>query len=362
MKGVALSKPYIDAEIRAAVLATLESGRYILAEQCAAFERELAAYVGVAHCVLSSSWTAAVLLLHEAMGLQPGDEVILPSHTAFPTVEPLLHRGAVPVFVDVDETYCLDPAAVEAAVGPKTVGIIPVHLYGHPADMDRICAIAAKRGLWVLEDCAQAHGARYRGKRIGALGAVSAFSFYPSKNLQVFGDGGCIATNDKAIADRVRMLRDHGRTGKYVHELVGYNLRFNEIQAAAGRVMLRHLERLNVHRRVVAARYRERLGSLVQAPPERDWAEAVYHMYVVRTKRRDELIKYLAAAGIGTGVHYPIPNHRQPAITMRFARLPALPRTEALVDEIISLPIHGELPLEDVDYVCAQVAKFIASA
>src|SRR6185436_1328865 len=223
----------------------LESGRYILSSQCEAFERELADYIGMRHCVLSSSWTAAVMLLHEAMELHPGDEVIVPSHTAFPTIEPLLHSGAVPVFVDVDDTYCVDPAAAEAAVTPRTVGIIPVHLYGHPADMDRIMALAEKHGLWVLEDCAQAHGARYRGLRVGAIGTASAFSFYPSKNINVFGDGGCIMTNDAAVAGKVRMLRDHGRTSKYTHEIVGYNLRFNEIQAAAGRVGLHHLDRLN---------------------------------------------------------------------------------------------------------------------
>jgi dTDP-4-amino-4,6-dideoxygalactose transaminase len=362
LRTVPLSRPYLDAEIRAAVLSTLESGRYILAEQCAAFEAELASYVGTAHCVLSSSWTAAVMLAHEAMGLRPGDEVIVPAHTAFPTIEPLLHRGAVPVFVDVDDTFCLDPAAVEAAVGPRTVGIIPVHLYGHPADMDRISAIASARGLWVLEDCAQAHGARYRGRRVGSIGTLGAFSFYPSKNLTVLGDGGCIVTDDRAIAERVRMLRDHGRTDKYVHRLVGYNLRFNEIQAAAGRIGLRHLDRLNAHRRVVAARYRERLGAALEPPPERDWAQAVYHMFVVRTARRDELGRFLARSGIGTGVHYPIPNHQQPAVKERFPNPPLLRRTEALAGEILSLPVHGELPLADVDYVCDRIAEFGASA
>src|SRR5215813_1306242 len=325
MKNVPLSKPFINQEIRDAVLSALESGRYILGEQCAAFERELAEYIGMRYCVLSSSWTAAVMLLHEAMTLRPGDEVIVPAHTAFPTIEPLLHRGAIPVFVDVDDTYCMDPAAAEAAVSPRTVGIIPVHLYGHAADMDPVLALAAKRGLWVLEDCAQAHGARYRGRRVGSMGTASAFSFYPSKNINVFGDGGCIMTNDEAIADKVRMLRDHGRTSKYTHQLVGYNLRFNEIQAGAGRVGLRHLDRLNGQRRLVAARYRERLTELVQTPPELPWAEAVYHMFVVRTPRRDALAKFLGARGVGTGVHYPVPNHRQPAVTGRFPSLPALP-------------------------------------
>lgn len=359
MKTIPLSRPYIDSEIRAAVMSALESGRYILGEQCAAFERELAEYVGVRHCVLSSSWTAAVMLLHDAMELQAGDEVIVPAHTAFPTIEPLIHRGAVPVFVDVDDTYCIDPAAAEAAVTPRTVGVIPVHLYGHPADMDPILACAAKHGLWVLEDCAQAHGATYRGRRVGSLGTAGAFSFYPSKNLTVFGDGGCIVTNDRAIADKVRMLRDHGRTAKYTHQYVGYNLRFNEIQAAAGRVMLRHLDRLNGQRRKVAERYRAKLLELVRLPPEKPWAEAVYHMFVIRAPRRDALADFLGRRGVGTGVHYPVPNHRQPAIVARFSPLPSLPRTEALVAEILSLPVFGDLALEDVDYVCDRIADFM---
>jgi dTDP-4-amino-4,6-dideoxygalactose transaminase len=360
MKTVPLSKPYLDQEIRDAVMAALESGRYILSEQCAAFERELAQYIGVGHCVLSSSWTAAVMLLHDAMNLRPGDEVIVPAHTAFPTIEPLIHRGAIPVFVEVDETYCIDAAAAEAAVTPRTVGIIPVHLYGHPADMEPILALAAKHALWVLEDCAQAHGAKYRGRRVGALGTAAAFSFYPSKNLTVFGDGGCIMTHDDAIAAKVRMLRDHGRTGKYTHQYVGYNLRFNEIQAAAGRVMLRHLDRLNAARRRAAAHYRARLDGLAHLPPEMPWAEAVYHMFVIRTGARDALAKFLAERGIGTGVHYPVANHRQPAIVERYSALPSLPWTEKLVGEILSLPIHGEIGAADVDYVCDQIAEFMA--
>jgi dTDP-4-amino-4,6-dideoxygalactose transaminase len=359
MKTIPLSRPFLNQEIRDAVMAALDSGHYILGEQCAAFERELADYVGVEHCVLSSSWTAAVMLVHEAMGLKPGDEVIVPAHTAFPTIEPLIHRGAVPVFVEVDDTCCIDPQAAAAAVTARTVGIIPVHLYGHPADMDPILALAAKHGLWVLEDCAQAHGARYRGRRVGSLATVSAFSFYPSKNLTVFGDGGCIMTNDRAIADRVRMLRDHGRSGKYVHQYVGYNLRFNEIQAAAGRVMLRHLNRLNARRREVAQRYRARLDGVVNLLPEKPWAEAVYHMFVIRTRHRDALAEFLHRRGIGTGIHYPIPNHRQPAIAARFPDLPPLPRTEALVTEILSLPVFGELTLAEVDHVCDQIAEFL---
>lgn len=359
MKKIPLSKVLLNDDVRQAALTALESGRYILADQCAAFEAELAEYIGMQHCVLSSSWTAAVFLLHQAMDLEPGDEVIVPAHTAFPTIEPLIHRGAKPVFVDIDESYCVDPEAVAAAVTPRTVGIIPVHLYGHPADFDRLQAIADRHGLWILEDCAQAHGALYRGRKAGSMGAVSAFSFYPSKNLSVLGDGGCIMTNDAAVADKVRMLRDHGRKSKYTHELVGFNLRFNEIQAAIGRVMLRRLDEMNAHRRQVAARYNEKLASVLRTPIEQPWAESVYHMYVIQTDQRDALAAYLKEQGIGTGIHYPVPNHQQPAITNRFADLPSLPRTETAVQRILSLPIHGELPLEDADYVCDRITAFL---
>lgn len=358
MNNVPLSKIFINDEMRAAAMAAIDSGRYILSDQCAAFEQELARYIGMQHCVLSSSWTAAVFLLHMAMDVKPGDEIIVPAHTAFPTIEPLIHVGAKPVFVDVDDTACVDPAAVEAAVTPRTAGIIPVHLYGHPADIDRILAIAQKHGLWMVEDCAQSFGANYRGKRAGAFGTASAFSFYPTKNLTVLGDGGCIMTNDAKLAERVRMLRDHGRKSKYTHELVGFNLRFNEINAAMGRVMLKHIDELNAHRRKIAARYNERLAGIATLPVECDWAQAVYHLYVIRHRASEALAKFLAEKGVGTGVHYPIPNHQQPAITARYANLPRLPRTEALVQEILSLPVYGHMPLADVDYVCDQIAAF----
>ncbi len=360
MKAVPLSRVYLTDEVRAAAVAALNSGRYILARECSAFERELAEYVGVRHCVLVSSCTAAFLLLHHAMELGPGDEVIVPSHTAFPTVESLIHVGAKPVFVEVDDTYCIDPAAIVEAVTPRTVGIIAVHLYGQAADMERIAAIARERRLWVLEDCAQAIGARYDGRHVGGLADASAFSFYPSKNLTVLGDGGCIMTNDDRIAEQVRMLRDHGRRSKFTHELVGFNLRFNEIQAAIGRVMLRHLDELNAGRRRIAARYGARLSRVVATPIERPGAESVYHMYVVRTPDRDALATHLKTYGVETGIHYPVANHQQPAITTRFGAV-RLPRTETLVNEILSLPIYGELPLEDADYVADRVIAFFES-
>jgi dTDP-4-amino-4,6-dideoxygalactose transaminase len=358
MRKIPLSRVFLNQEIREAAMRALESGSYILTKECEAFEAELADHTGTKHAVLCSSWTAAVFLLHHAMGVQPGDEVLVPSHTAFPSIEPMIHCGAKPVFIDIDETYCLDADLIETAITPRTVGILPVHLYGHPANLDRVFKIAHKHHLWVIEDCAQAQGARFAGKRVGSMGIAGAFSFFPSKNLTVMGDGGCITTNDGALADKLRMLRNHGRKTKYVHEVVGYNLRFNEIQAAIGRIGLRKLSELNEHRRRVAARYTERLTGVVRTPPEKTWARAVYHMYVIRTEWRDALADYLRSKGISTGIHYPVPNHQQPAVTKLYSDLPALPQTEAAVKEILSLPIYGELALEDVDYVCDSILQF----
>ena len=358
MSSIPLSKVFLNDEIRQAGAAALDSGQYILGSECRAFEKELAAYTGARHTVLSSSWTASVMLLLEVMELSAGDEIIVPSHTAFPTVEPIIHVGAKPVFVDVDETYCLDPVEVEEAITPRTVGIMPVHLYGHPADMDRIQQLAGRHGLWVIEDCAQAQGASCQGRRVGSIGTAAGFSFYPSKNLTVLGDGGCICTNDDSLDEGVRMLRNHGRKSKFTHEKVGYNLRFNEIQAAVGRVALRYLDELNAHRRQLAKHYNLRLDGLVTRPVERPWAEPVYHMYVIRTPQRDALAEHLKSQGIATGIHYPVANHQQPAITALYDDLPVLPNTEQWVNEILSLPIHGQMPMEDVDRVCDAIASF----
>jgi dTDP-4-amino-4,6-dideoxygalactose transaminase len=358
MKKIPLSRVFLNDEVREAALRALNSGSYILARESEAFEAELADYIGTKHAVLCSSWTAGAFLLHRAMGLKAGDKVLVPSHTAFPSIEPMIHFGAKPVFIDIDDTYCLDAGLLEASITPRTVGILPVHLYGHPANLDRVFEVARRHGLWVIEDCAQAHGARFKNKRVGSMGVAGAFSFFPSKNLTVMGDGGCITTNDTALADNVRRLRNHGRKSKYIHEVVGYNFRFNEIQAAVGRVELRSIDRLNEHRRRIAARYTERLSGVVRTPPEKEWAHAVYHMYVIRTERRDDLAKHLQSLGIGTGVHYPVANHQQPAITKLYSDLPKLPRTEKVVSEILSLPIYGDLQLDDVDYVCDAILQF----
>jgi dTDP-4-amino-4,6-dideoxygalactose transaminase len=358
MKKIPLSRVFLSEEVHEAALRALNSGWYILSKECEAFEEELADYIGTKHAVLCSSWTAGGFLLHRAMDLKPGDEILVPSHTAFPSIEPMIHFGAKPVFIDIDETYCLDVDLLKASIMPRTVGILPVHFYGHPANLDGVFEIARQHGLWVIEDCAQAHGARFKGKHVGSMGVAGAFSFFPSKNLTVMGDGGCLTTNDTALAEDLRMLRDHGRKSKYVHDVVGYNCRFNEIQAAIGRVELRNIDKLNEHRRRVAAQYTERLSGVVKTPMEKEWAYAVYHMYVIRTERRDELAKHLQSKGVGTGIHYPVANHQQPAITKLYSDLPKLPRTEAVVKEILSLPIYGELPLEDVDYVCDAILEF----
>ncbi|MGA2870519.1 MAG: DegT/DnrJ/EryC1/StrS family aminotransferase [Verrucomicrobiota bacterium] len=358
MNKIPLSKCFVNAKVEEAALRVIRSGQYILGRESQEFEKELAAHTGTTQCVLGSSCTMIVYLLHQLQGIGPGDEIIVPSHTAFPSMEPLIQLGARPVFADIDDTYVMDLAHVESLITPRTVGIIGVHLYGHPIDNDRLLAIARKHNLWVIEDCAQAQGAKYKGKTVGSMGDFGAFSFFPSKNLTVLGDGGCITTNKVDYADRLRMLRNHGRPSKYDHEFPGYNVRFNEINAAIGRVMLKHLDRFNETRRQIAAHYDGRLRGIVQTPPVREWATPVYYLYVVRAEERDDLQKFLKEKDIETGIHYPRPNHLQRAVMDLFPDLPKLPKTEQAVKEILSLPIHGEMSLDTADIVADAIAEF----
>lgn len=354
---IPLSRPPIDDEIKRAVLAAIDSRQYILGPECRGFEAEFAQYVGTKHAVLTSSGTAALWMALRAFGVKPGDEVLVPAHTAFPTVEAICFAEVTPVFVDVDDTHTLDPRDAAAKIMPRTVGIMPVHIYGHPANLTAIQELAARFGLWVLEDCCQSHGARWQGKRVGSFGRAGAFSFYPSKNLTVMGDGGILATDDDEVAARCRRLRDHGRLNKDVHAEVGFNLRFNEIQAAVGRVLLRRLEQMNDRRRQLASRYAERLAGLpVALPTEQPGARHVFHLYVIRTDRRDALAEFLKARGIQTGIHYPVPCHRQPAV--EHLGPPVLPRTEKLVTEILTLPISAGHTDEEIDQVAAAVREF----
>ncbi len=364
---VPLSKPYVDMEMKERVLEVIDSGQYILGNNCKIFEKEFAQFIGVKQAVLTSSGTSSIFLSLKALGVGPGDGILVPSLTAFPTVEPVFHVGAKPIFIDMDETFTMDPKHIEKVLKNKSQikkvkkikGIIPVHLYGHPADMDPILDLAKRYGLFVLEDCCQAHGARYQGKRVGSMGVAGCFSFYPSKNLTVLGDGGILVTDDEALAKHCRMLRDHGRLEKYEHELVGYNLRFNEIQAVIGRMQLQRLDRFSESRRQIARWYGDGLKGLpVITPQVQDWAVPVFHLYVIQTSKRDHLATYLKERGIQTGIHYPIPCHLQPAVKNALGRQPKLKRAEEAAQKILSLPIYPELEKEKVDFVCENIMGF----
>ena len=356
--SVPLSRPPVDDEIKAAVLAAIDSRRYILGPECKAFEQEFARYIGTRHAVLTSSATAAIWMTLRALGVKPDDEVLVPSHTAFPTVEAICFSGAVPVFVDIDDvSYTVNLTDAAEKLSARTVGFVPVHLYGHPADLAGIGRLCTERGLWLLEDCAQAHGAAWRGRKVGSFGRAGVFSFYPSKNLTVMGDGGLLVTDDDDVAARCRRLRDHGRLNKDVHAEVGFNLRFNDIQAAVGRVLLRRLDAMNERRRALAARYRAGLAGLpLILPEEAPSARHVYHLYVIRTPERDALARFLEPRGIATGIHYPVPSHKQPAL--EHLNPPVLPVTERVVGEILTLPISAGHTEAEVDLVVAAVKEF----
>jgi dTDP-4-amino-4,6-dideoxygalactose transaminase len=357
---IPLSRPPVNDEIKQAVLAAIDSRQYLLGPQCKAFEAEFASYIGTKYAVLTNSGTAALWLIFKALGLKSGDEVLVPSHTAFPTVEAICFAGGTPVFVDANDAYAIDPEDAAAKVTSRTVGIVPVHLYGHPADIEAISSLASRHSLFLLEDCCQAHGARLNGRRVGTFGRAAAFSFYPSKNLTVMGDGGIVVTDDDTIAAHTRRLRDHGRLNKDVHTEVGFNLRFNEIQAAIGRVLLRRLDAMNERRRALAMRYVERLAGLpLELPREAPEASHVYHLFVIRTEKRDALQAWLKEQGIQTGIHYPVPCHKQPAVAD--LNPPDLPVTEQIVKEILTLPLSPDHTEAEIDQVADSVRQFFAN-
>ncbi len=344
----------IRTEIDQAIQETIAATAFIGGAQVEAFEREFAAYIGAPHAVGVSSGTSALHLALIAAGVGDGDDVILPSHTFIATAEVLRRCGARPRFAEIDaRTFTLDPGQLERALTPRTRAIIPVHLYGHAADMEPILAFAARHGLRVIEDAAQAHGARYRGGRCGSLAELSAFSFYPGKNLGAYGDGGLVATADAEEADRMRRLSNHGRLDKHRHGEEGYNYRLDGMQAAILRVKLRRLDEWNAERRRAAGWYDERLRGVagVRRPETAAWAEHVHHLYVIRVPERDRIIAALAAKGVGAGIHYPVPLHLQPAYERLGYREGDFPVTEEVCREILSLPIFPELTEEQVDYV-----------
>jgi dTDP-4-amino-4,6-dideoxygalactose transaminase len=353
---IQLIRMFTSEEVVEAVARVVRSGRYISGPENRAFEEEFADFCSTDHAVAVSSGTAALHLTFRALGLKPGDEVIVPSHTFIATAEPIVDIGATPVFVDIDPTtFTIDPSAIDDAVTDRTVGLVPVHLYGHPADMDPIMNIANTNDLWVLEDACQAHGAEYKGRRAGSMGNAGVFSFYPSKNMTVAGDGGMMVTSDDELAAKVSQLRDHGRIPgeKYLHSMIGFNYRMSEMHAAVGRVQLSHLDEWIGNRRHVAGRFDAGLAGPV-LPSAADWAKHVYHLYVIRAPDRDGLGDHLRENGVANLIHYPVPVHKQPAFDVPVS----LPITEEVAGEILSIPMHPFLEEDEIDTIIGGVNGF----
>ena len=352
----------IQPEIDAAIRETVESAAFVGGPQVEAFEKEFAAFSGARHAVGVSSGTSALHLALIAAGVGPGDEVLLPAHTFIATAEVIHRLGARPRFVEIDPRTCtLDPAALAATFSPRVKVIIPVHLYGHPADMDPILDFAARHRIRVIEDAAQAHGALYKGKRCGGIAPLAAFSFYPGKNLGAYGDAGIVTCESALEADRMRSLSNHGRLDKYLHAEEGYNYRLDGIQAAVLRVKLRHLEEWNEARRRAARWYDERLRDIaaVRSFSPASWAVPVYHLYVIRVPERDRVLQALKDAGIDAGIHYPVPLHLQPAYRHLGHSVGDFPITEEICGEILSLPIYPEITEEQVERVVEAVRRAV---
>ncbi|HTV60758.1 MAG TPA: DegT/DnrJ/EryC1/StrS family aminotransferase [Verrucomicrobiae bacterium] len=364
--------PFLDlkaeySELRGEILEAVDrvgcSSAFILGQEVEAFENEFAAYCGAKHCVALNSGTSALHLGLLALGVQPGDEVITTPNTFFATVEAILYCGARPVFIDIDpSTANLDPRRIESAITPRTRAILPVHLYGRPADMDPIREIASRRGLRILEDAAQAHGAVYRGRRVGSLGNPAIFSFYPTKNLGANGEGGALVTDEEGIARYARLARAHGVTSRYRHEMIGYNYRMEGLQGAILRIKLRRLEEWTRKRREIASRYREVLESSpsLQFPADDPRDESVYHQFAIYVSMRDCVAKELAGRGIESAVHYPTPLHLQPACSSLGYPPGSFPGAEAACERVLSLPLHPWLSREQVEYV-AQTTRELLS-
>ncbi|MDR3448854.1 MAG: DegT/DnrJ/EryC1/StrS family aminotransferase [Alphaproteobacteria bacterium] len=353
----------LKAEIDSAIARVLDSGWYILGPEVEAFEEEWAAYCGTAHAVGVANGLDALTLALRALGVGCGDEVIVPSNTYIATWLAVSHCGATPVPVEPDEkTFNIDPELIEAAITPRTRAILPVHLYGQPVDLDPILAVARRHGLYVVEDGAQAHGARYKGKRLGGHGDVVAWSFYPGKNLGALGDGGAVTTNNPEIADRIRVLRNYGSRVKYVNEVQGFNSRLDPLQAAVLRVKLAHLDQWNARRATMAEQYSSGLAASGLILPETpDWADPAWHLYVIRSARRDALQKSLTALGVGTLIHYPIPPHLQGAYRQDSWATGSFPIAERIASQCLSLPMGPHLNDEQRKQVEEHVIQSLRS-
>lgn len=354
-----LKAPHVElqGEIADAINRVVSSGWYILGPEVDAFENDFAAYCETAHCIGVANGLDALHLALRAMDVGPGDEVIVPSNTYIATWLAVSQCGAKPVPVEpIEATLNIDPTLVEAAITQHTKVVLPVHLYGQPVNLDPLLAVAKKHNLKVLEDAAQAHGARYKGKRIGSHSNAVAWSFYPGKNLGALGDGGAVTTNDPELADRIKMLRNYGSRVKYVNEVQGFNSRLDPIQAAVLRIKLKYLDEWNDRRAEIANRYNAALVNTGLAlPTVPEWAEPAWHLYVIRTLQREALQRNLARSGIGTLIHYPIPPHLQQAYADRGYSRGSFPIAEAMADEVLSLPMGPHLSMTDADSVIAAI-------
>jgi len=346
-------------EITDALDRVVRGGHYIQGSEVESFEREFSNYIGAASGIGVASGTDAIKLGLCALGVGPGDEVITVSHTAVATVAAIEQCGATPVLVDIDpQTFTMDVEKMREAISRNTRAIVPVHLYGHPANLDPILQTANQHGIDVFEDCAQAHGASYKGSRVGTWGRIAGFSFYPTKNLGAIGDGGMIVTNDASLAEKVRLLREYGWKNRYISEVSGFNSRLDELQAAILRVKLKYLDKHNNLRRKFAGIYSTALATYVGTPTEQADAFHVFHLYVIRSLLRDKLRAFLTENGIGTGIHYPFPVHLQPAYAGLKIKNGALKITEQMAGEILSLPLYPQMELEQVEYVVDKIKEF----
>src|SRR5271166_948681 len=352
----------IKPEIDAAIARVLDSCQFVLGSDVAAFEKDFAAFCETAECIALNSGTSALHLALLAAGIGPGDEVITVPFTFVASVAAITYTGARPVLVDIDpRSFTIDPSAIDAAITPHTKAILPVHLYGQPADMDPIMEVARRHGLVVIEDAAQAHGAKYKGRPVGSIGDMACFSFYPGKNLGAYGEGGAVTTSNSKYARTIRMLRDWGQDRKYHHVLRGYNYRMEGFQGSILSVKLRHLEQWTEARRSVVRQYNELLADCdLQTPKEMPWGRHVYHVYTVRSDDRDSLQATLTAEGIQTGIHYPVPVHLQPAYADLGYGPGAFPQAEAAAKQVLSLPLYPELSSQAVADVAGAVQKAVA--
>ena len=351
----------IKGEIDAAIERVMENTSFILGSEVERFEEQFATYCQAPYAVGVSSGTAALGLVMSTYGISAGDEVITTPFTFIATAAAVSHVGAVPIFVDVNpDTYNLDPSGIEAAITPRTKAILPVHFYGQPAEMEPILQVAERHGLKVIEDACQAVGATYRGRKVGGLGDAGCFSFYPAKNLGAAGDGGMVVTHDAELAERIRLVRDHGRTGKYVHGMIGHTYRLDALQAAILAAKLEHLDDWNAARREHAQTLNSLLaGAGVKTPVEAEGCHAVYHIYAVRVPKRDRMLDYLRSEGIGASIHYPLPVHLQPAYKHLGLPKGSYPIAEACADSVISLPMYPELTTRQIERIAKAVRAFL---